>query len=248
MKKLARWQKVLLGALLAIVLVFAGGFLYLEKSTYSASTAAVNAEQVSQESKDYYYFAAPEKSSINLIFYQGALVEADSYSIWAEQVAQAGYNVYLLKLPLNLAVLGENAAEKIIEENPADTYILAGHSLGGVMASRFTANHLDQVAGMIYLASYPDEKGSLATSDLPVLSLTASDDGVLDWDNYEAAKEYLPSDTNYQSIVGGNHAGFGSYGEQKGDNLAEMSNGEQQIEVATMLIQWLQENFPQNNR
>lgn len=243
MKKLVRWQKVLLGIFITIAVVIAGGLIYLKINTYSASETAVQASQISQETGDYYYFAAPEESDVNLIFYQGALVDADSYSIWAAEVAAAGYNVYLLKLPLDLAVLNGNKAAEIVEQDSTATYILAGHSLGGVMASRCASSHPDEVAGMIFLASYPDEKGSLVDTSLPVLSLTASDDGVLNWENYESAKEFLPEETTFEEIDGGNHAGFGSYSDQKGDNSAEISNHEQQEEVATVIISWLQENF-----
>jgi len=50
----------------------------------------------------------------------------------------------------------------------------------------------------------------------------------------------LPENTNYTQIQGANHAGFGSYGAQKGDNPATISNQSQQRQIAQQLIQWLQ--------
>lgn len=242
MRKATKKQKIYYGILLSILVIFLGGFFFLKSSTYEASNQAIEASQSSRETKSYYYFPAKDKSRTNVIFYQGALVEADSYSIWAKKVAEAGYNVYLMKQPLNLAVLGENKAAEVIKKDPDATNILAGHSLGGVMASRFAREH-KQVAGMIFLASYPDEKGSLADTSLPVLSLTASEDGVLDWDNYKQAKKYLPASTSFETITGGNHAGFGSYGKQKGDDPATIKNQEQQEQVAELMIAWLREHF-----
>lgn len=101
-----------------------------------------------------------------------------------------GYDVYVVHFPLNLAVLAPNAAEQIIKDHPQQNFVLAGHSLGGVMASRFVAENEQRIKGMIYLASYPDEKGALNKQDLPVLSITATNDGVLNWTSYQKAKQF----------------------------------------------------------
>jgi hypothetical protein len=50
----------------------------------------------------------------------------------------------------------------------------------------------------------------------------------------------LPKDTQYVSIEGGNHAGFGNYGVQKGDNKATISNEQQQTEISQLIVAWLQ--------
>lgn len=113
------------------------------------------------------------------------MVAPASYSEWAQEVATKGYDVYIVHFPLNLAVLAPNAAEQIIKDHPQQNFVLAGHSLGGVMASRFVAENEQRIKGMIYLASYPDEKGALNKQDLPVLSITATNDGVLNWTSYQ---------------------------------------------------------------
>jgi hypothetical protein len=235
-----KWQKRLLwilGVFIAIVLV---GLFYLKTVTYTPTTTAMeSAEQAKTEEGTLVFKGDPKKTA--LIFYQGALVENTSYSIWAQQVAEAGHTVYLVKEPLNLAVLGQNKAESVIQKNHLTNYVIGGHSLGGVIASRFAAdqkNH-EGLKGVFFLASYPDEKGSLRTFTGPVLSLTGSEDGVLNWSAYEASKKYLPKQTSYEEIKGGNHAGFGSYGQQKGDKPASINNDEQQQVIADQLIKWL---------
>lgn len=55
----------------------------------------------------------------------------------------------------------------------------------------------------------------MTESAVPVLSITATKDKVLNQEAYQEAKQYLPERTEYVSINGGNHGGFGSYGEQK---------------------------------
>lgn len=92
---------------------------------------------------------------------------------------------------------------------------------------------------MFFLASYPDEKGSLANQSIPVLSLTGENDHVLNHDAFQKAKKELPKAAEYQEIAGGNHAGFGAYGAQKGDGKAEIKDQNEQ--VAQRLIAWLNE-------
>lgn len=235
-----KWQKRFLwfvGVLIALVLI---GLFYLKTITYTPTTNALEVSKKAIDENGVLFFKGDQEKPA-LIFYQGALVETASYSIWAEKVAEAGFPVYLVKEPLNLAVLGQNKAEQVIEANHLSKYVIGGHSLGGVMASRFVAEQKNQeaVKGVFFLASYPDKKGSLSNFEGSVLSLTGSEDGVLNWQAYDQAKKYLPKQTVYQEINGGNHAGFGSYGEQKGDNPAKINNEEQQDEVARKVVEWL---------
>lgn len=53
-----------------------------------------------------------------------------------------------------------------------------GHSLGGSMAAIFAEGNLDNLAGLILLAAY--STADLSKTDLPVLSITVSEDQVLD--------------------------------------------------------------------
>lgn len=91
------------------------------------------------------------------------------------------------------------------------------------------------------MASYPDQKGRLDQTKLPVLSLTASRDGVLNQEKWQAARKYLPTTTRFAEFKGGNHAGFGDYGHQKGDHRATVSDQAQQDWIARQLLNWLQQ-------
>ena len=62
-----------------------------------------------------------------------------------------------------------------------------------------------------------------------------SEDGVLNREKYEADRTNLPQDTTETIIDGGCHAGFGSYGAQKGDGTPSISAGEQQQQTADAL-------------
>src|SRR5690606_34745597 len=110
-----------------------------------------------------------------------------------------------------------NVADDVLEKLEQDSiksYVIGGHSLGGMVASRYAIHHPDGLKGVFFVASYPDKKGSLKQSELSVLSLFGSEDGLIDTSSYEEAKIFLPNTTQYVAIDGGNHAQFGSLGQQ----------------------------------
>ncbi|AMV63073.1 carboxymethylenebutenolidase-related protein [Pediococcus damnosus] len=230
--------KILLTILIFLIVLLSGGWFYLHAQVYHPSKAADKIAQQATTTQPELYFKSKLTTNPEIIFYPGALVEPASYSIWAKRVADAGYPVYIVRFPMDLAVLAPNQAGNVLKNNQRD-YVIGGHSLGGVMASRYAHEHQKHLKGVFFLASYPDKKGSLKGTDLPVLSITASRDGVLNRSAYKKAKRLLPKNTAYEQISGGNHAGFGSYGAQKGDNTATISNQAQQRQVAQRLIQWL---------
>ncbi|WP_314078343.1 alpha/beta hydrolase, partial [uncultured Granulicatella sp.] len=61
------------------------------------------------------------------------------------------------------------------EENLDKVYV-AGHSLGGVVASldAVTLQKENHLAGLILFASYPDKSVDFSSSNIPVLSIVAS--------------------------------------------------------------------------
>ena len=175
-----------------------------------------------------------------VIYYPGGLVEPESYAGFGRELAELGYTVYIVKMPLNLAVLGKNSGLPLLDKYDVPVFI-GGHSLGGVMASRFAAEHNARVAGVFFLASYPDEKGSLASIKIPSISITGTNDGVMNQEAYEKNSVYFSSNHKDYSIEGGNHAQFGSYGFQKGDNEATISEQAQIKESVTVLDRWMKE-------
>lgn len=230
-------KKVIIAILsiIAILLVVAAGWFHF--STYQPSTSAQNVAKVAKHNNNTTIFKA-KHNKMSVIFYPGALVAPDSYSIWARQVANAGYTVKIVHFPLNMAFFNVNAADKLTDKN--QNYVVGGHSLGGAMATRYAHNsHNKHLRGIFLLGAYADEKGRLDKTNLDVLSITANHDKVLNWQKYRANKKYLPENTSYQSIKGGNHGGFGSYGHQKGDGQATISNASQQKQIANLLINWL---------
>lgn len=238
MKKFKRW---LLGSLIVLLAICSIILLIVKNKEYQPSNTAQQASSTSTVIDNTIKFSGDDSKPM-VIFYPGALVEPKSYSIWAQKVAQAGFSVYIVRFPLDLAVLNANAAKKIQKNHQ---YIIGGHSLGGTMASRYAKNNSQKLLGVFFLASYPEKKGDLHETNVPVLSLTATKDGVLNYTNYQKAKKLLPNNTIYEQISGGNHAGFGSYGKQSGDNSATISNVKQQNIISKLLINWLNKDISQ---
>ena len=56
----------------------------------------------------------------------------------------------------------------------------------------------------------------------------ATNDGLASTGEVEANAQYLPDDTKWVLIEGGNHSQFGYYGSQLGDNAATISREQQQ--------------------
>ena len=176
-----------------------------------------------------------------LIVYPGARVDARSYAPMARSISEKGYLVVVPKMPLNLAVFSPNKAAEIQKAYPnIKTWIIAGHSLGGTMAARFASKNPQSIRGLVLLASYPLTASNLQNTDLPVISIYGSNDGLATLDDVRASKENLPGSTKWVEIVGGNHAQFAWYGDQSGDRKAEISRAEQQNRVTFELISFLE--------
>lgn len=166
-----------------------------------------------------------------LIFYPGAKVEYTSYLPLMNDLASNGVDSYIVEMPFNIAFFGSNSADEIIENSNYSHYVLAGHSLGGLVASQYCMNH--NVTGLVLLSSY-----STDDIDIPVLSIYGSNDNVLDLKSYNESKSHYKNFTQH-IIQGGNHGQFGNYGFQKGDGNASINSTAQQNETASEIIKFI---------
>jgi len=177
----------------------------------------------------------PERTEAGLLFYPGALVAPEAYAPLMDALAARGMLCVLLRMPGNLAVLKQGAAESARGDYPGiSRWLVGGHSLGGSIAARAAAANSGHYDGLVLLASFPAD--DLRESRLPVLSVYGSEDHVLDRENYAAAKRLLPEDTRELVLSGGCHAGFGLYGPQRGDGTPTLSREEQIAQTAEAII------------
>ena len=152
------------------------------------------------------------------------------------ELAQKGFLTVIVPMPLNLAFFGADRALNVMEKYPGiNTWTIAGHSLGGAMACKFASEHAEKVDQLILLAAYTTKSFDLSDSGIPVLSVSASKDGLTTPEKINKNKPFLPPDTVYFEIEGGNHAQFGDYGMQFGDGKADI-NGTKQIRLTVEQI------------
>ncbi|OLS37678.1 alpha/beta hydrolase [Alkalihalophilus pseudofirmus] len=238
------WWKILLATILILIALI---FWFLRPYTASEEALSLlhSSEQVEVKMDSNWIEFSPRKTELeaNVIMYPGGLVEHESYAPLAYSLAEEGFRTFVIKMPVNLAVLGGNKAQGVIKELGDEPVFIGGHSLGGVMASRFAADNEEVFNGVFFLASYPDEKGSLTDKQLSSISFIATNDSVLNKDRYDEAEAYLASEHLEIIIEGGNHAQFGSYGAQKGDTPASISTEEQLKQVRDALSKWITRQY-----
>lgn len=197
-----------------------------------ALAALVSDDRVTLTRSDgTYRFEPAGPSCVGFVFYPGGLVEGEAYAAHLRPVAEAGHTVVVVDPPLNLAVLDADAADDILGDYPSITrWVVGGHSLGGAMAARFATGA--EVDGLVLWAAFPSERDDLSGRDLSAASIYGTRDGVATPDEVTGAAARLPAGTAFVAIEGGNHAQFGDYGPQRGDEPATISADEQRDEVA----------------
>jgi hypothetical protein len=130
-------------------------------------------------------------ASIGIIFYQGGKVDEKAYELFLLKLASNDLFIVNVKMPFNLAVFGSNRALDVIEKyQDIDTWYLMGHSLGGAMASSFAAQNPNLIEGLILLSAYASS--DLSNTELSMLSIYGSNDGVLSMDEVENTKSNNP--------------------------------------------------------
>ena len=226
----------IIGLLLAAVLIYTGIYY---RADQEAVTAALSQGVVVTQGKNYTSLALPgEEPETGYIFYPGGKVEETAYLPYLAGVAEEGYFCALIKSPFRLAILDIGAANRVMEDHPEiENWVVGGHSLGGVAAVEFTPKGNEVVEGLVLLASYPNS--DISARDVQVLSITADQDKVLNWEAFENAKGMLPPNTRFITIAGGNHSGFGAYGQQKGDGVPLLIQEEQRAEVVEATADFL---------
>ncbi|OGO78074.1 MAG: hypothetical protein A2Y23_15435 [Clostridiales bacterium GWB2_37_7] len=182
------------------------------------------------------------KTETALIIYPGARVDPRAYAPIARAFAEKGVRTILTKMPLNLAILDYNKADKIIARYDIKNWYIAGHSLGGVMAARYAKKNQDVIDGLILWASYPEKSSDLSDSTMPVMSIYGTNDGLTQPGDISDNRHLLPETVQWISIKGANHSQFGWYGFQKGDEPADISREEQQKEIVESTMELIKSN------
>jgi dienelactone hydrolase len=238
-----KFRYVLIG-LVAILLVAVAGFVVWAANPLGPEERALAAleagDNVTVKVGDFIVFQPTDVNpDTGFIFYPGGRVDYRSYAPALREIAAQGYLVVLVPAPLNLMVFDPNKAADVFPQFPQiEHWAVGGHSLGGAMAANYLYTHPDAAEGLVLWASYPADNNDLSTSGLQVLSVYGTLD-MAGMEPFENSRALLPENTTWVVIQGGNHAQFGDYGPQPGDNTATISAADQQAQIVKATTEFL---------
>jgi predicted alpha/beta-hydrolase family hydrolase len=179
-----------------------------------------------------------QESQVGFIFYPGGAIDESAYAPAMAKIAEQGYLVVNVDMPLALARFGSGQAENVIATYPEiQSWVIGGHSLGGEMAAKFTLENPSLLDGLILWAAYPSRGAGLTALNLSVITIFGTLDGGVR--RMEYALSQLPASTTIVRIEGGNHGQFGDYVAEPGDRQATIPREEQQAQIMTATLAFL---------
>ena len=242
---LKRRYKIIIGILLVITIILVGFVVWAETPPtpmQEAFDALKSDSAVNVSTNDWIIFQPViSNKNIGFIIYPGGRVDYRSYAPMAHRIAAEGYLVVIVRMPLNLAVLGANKANDVIKSySQISSWVVGGHSLGGTMAAQFAHENPSIVKGLVLWAAYPASGTNLSKDNLLVTTIHGTNDGLVSLNQIENSLKQLPTSTTRIEISGGNHAQFGWYGDQGGDNKATITREEQENQIFNATVQLLE--------
>jgi hypothetical protein len=181
--------------------------------------------------------AAPR---VGVVLYPGAKVPAEAYAPTARAIAERGFLVVVVPMPLNFAVFDAGAASRVIAAHPEiGRWAVGGHSLGGAMAAQFLGDNPDAAAGLLLCGAY--SASDLSNRQLLASSAYGSLDAAAPKIEDASTRSLLPPSTAYTRIEGGNHEQCGWYEGQPNDPPATVSRLDQQAEIVAAWTAILEE-------
>ena len=232
-------RRFIIAAAVALIVAMAAFFIYAgqyDAAGPEAAAALISGDGVTVTPTSYgWHFDGPADDRA-LIFYPGAKVAAEAYAPFLRRLAASGLDACLVRMPFRLALFGKDRAAAVMGRHDYPRWVVGGHSLGGAMAALYAAEHPEDLRGLVLCAAYPTKP---LPENLTVVTLYGSNDGVLNRQRLEEDRKYLPPGSVTHVIEGGNHAGFGDYGPQKGDGPAAIDASAQQAEAARVILEAL---------
>lgn len=228
-----RILKVVLWGLLAVVVLGVGGIVVWSQVGVMAAEpeplADVRADpaiRIQDAPEGIVMTPADGDSDRGLVFVPGAKVDPWAYASILQGLADDGVTVVITRPWLNLAFFDLRGLDAFTSAAPdIDDWAVGGHSLGGVRACQLAAD----AEALVLFGSYCAD--DVSTSDIAVLSVSGSEDGLSTPAKIDAARHLLPADAEMVEIDGASHASFGDYGPQAGDGSPTISRTDMHAEV-----------------
>ena len=173
-------------------------------------------------------------ADVLLILYPGGLVRPHAYAWIGVALAPVGIRTLVPTMPLDLAVLGRDRADRLIDgkRDGERLVVVGGHSLGGAMAAAWAARAPERADGLILMGAYPAGGDDLSAAGLPTLVLAAEHDGLATLDEVREGLARLPPSAGLEIVDEAVHAFFGRYGPQRGDGLPRVPRATAEAEIA----------------
>jgi pimeloyl-ACP methyl ester carboxylesterase len=194
------------------------------------------------------FLPASSDGKTALIFICGSGISAYAYAPLLRPIAEAGYPVFMVKLPYRFAPLGSHKqaavdrARGVITAHPeVSHWVIAGHSLGGALAARVAQSDAGALSAMVLIGTTHPKEDDLSFLQIPVTKVYASNDGVAPPDRILSNQGLLPKHTKWVEIKGGNHSQFGRYGHQLFDGTATISRDEQETITRSAILETIAE-------
>lgn len=210
--------------MLGVIMLFYTGDYYSSLSTVKDYASRYADDCIITEEADYYCISSGNTDTA-YIFYPGGKVDPAAYIPLMAEVSKVGMDCYIVKMPCNLSMFGANRASIIRDSLSYEHWYIGGHSLGSIFAASYAHKNACLYDGVILLAGYTTV--DMSEDDLAVAILRGSEDKLVEEGDIEKYKENLPERSTIYQLGGGNHGGFGDYGEQAGDGVASMTNEQQ---------------------
>ena len=235
-----RRRTIVLGVLAIVVVATVGGLAVFFRPQpllpeATAALASTPGATFIDESTGLTFLPKGAPARTGLILYPGAKVPAAAYAPAARAIAEEGYLVVVVPMPLNFAIFGVGAADQVIAAHPeVESWAIGGHSLGGAMAAQYAADHPGAVSGLALCGAY--SASDLSASGMAASSVYGSLDAAAPKIEDPATGALLPPTTVYDRIDGGNHEQCGWYTGQPNDPPATVSRDDQQTR---MIAAWV---------
>jgi pimeloyl-ACP methyl ester carboxylesterase len=177
-------------------------------------------------------------SEVGVVFIPGAKVDPWAYAAILQGLAEDGMTVVITRPWLNLAFFDLRGLDSFTSAAPdIDTWAVGGHSLGGVRACQLAGD----ADALLLFGSYCAT--DVSDTDLAVLSIAGSEDGLSTPEKIADARHLLPADAELVEIPGASHASFGDYGPQAGDGTPTISDEEMHQTVTALVDTFVQESL-----
>ena len=148
-----------------------------------------------------------EAKKTGFIFYGDNKIQRECYLPLMIELSNMGYSVYLPTTFGNIPILNLEGAAYVSRTYPhVKTWYIVAHGQACPVAAKYASSHASKLAGLIFLGGY--SKTDLSDTSLRLLSITGSNDTIMDQAAYATMKANDPRDTVYFEIDGGNHTGF----------------------------------------